>query len=83
MPSSPQGFALFPSNDYIYFAEHLKCVSDDLESRVANVINIELPEWIFDPFINNVDQVMSPSSGEEFLILGHDKTVEKHGYYII
>lgn len=86
MACSPQGFALFSSNDYVYFIEHLKFVSDDLESRVANVINIELPEWIFDPFINNVDQVMNASSCEECLILVHyneSKTAEEQGYYVI
>lgn len=83
---SPQGFALYPSNDYLYFTEHLKFVSDHLETQVANVINIELPEWIFDPFINNVDQVMNASSCEECLILVHyneAKTEEKQGYYVI
>lgn len=57
---------------YVYFGEHLKFVSGNLDSWFVDIFNIDVSDCIFDLFIIDVDQVTDQSLFKEFLILQHD-----------
>ncbi|XP_042904501.1 protein FAM200C-like [Parasteatoda tepidariorum] len=68
-------------NKILIFTDQLDQLKTDMESRFKDLMKLEIPDWIFDPFCFEVVDKLTSSLQTEFLDLKYAKVVfKKYGY---
>lgn len=71
------------SNDELFaYCQHLENLHIDFTERYQDILNLEIPDWVLDPF-SNVNTAMSPQLEEELIELTTNEEIKikfKNGY---